>query len=322
MKTNESSPFHLLEHPMNEWNIVEKHVIVTGASDGIGRETAFQLFCKGAHVGLVGRNPDKTNRVADEFQKKRLELMCAWTPQGQQTSPVESSQVQAARPDVFIADLSRCAEVKRLAIDIKSRWPHVDVLINNAGGYFEKRLMTVDGFEQTFALNHLSYFLLAYHLTPSLQSRPEARIINVSSKAHRGISIAWDDLQSLQKYNGVKAYQRSKLANILFSNALARRLAGSMIAVNSLHPGFVASKFGHNNSGLSSTLLRWVQMFARSEAKGAETPLYLAESARLTGISGQYFADCKSKRPAAYALDTDVQDRLWKETEKLLVPWL
>jgi NAD(P)-dependent dehydrogenase (short-subunit alcohol dehydrogenase family) len=199
-------------------------------------------------------------------------------------------------------------------------------LINNAGGYFEQRQISVDGFEQTFALNHLSYFLLTHHLLSHLQgkdqSQSEARIINVTSEAHRRITMAWDDLQAETAYNSFRAYQRSKLANILFTNALARRLSSSSVSVNSLHPGFVASKFGHNNSGFSSSIFRALQVFARSESKGAETSVYLASSPTVSRVSGQYFIDCKPKAPAEPALDHEDQEKLWQITEKLLATFL
>jgi NAD(P)-dependent dehydrogenase (short-subunit alcohol dehydrogenase family) len=291
----------------DEWSLNDKVVVITGATDGIGKETARQLTLKGANLVLVGRSPDKTMRVADELQLVG----------GDAKNPTQNR-----RPEVFIADLSKCIEVKKVALQIKSRFPSINILINNAGGFFEKRLMSEDGFEMTFALNHLSYFLLTHHLLGPLKSGQQARIINVASEAHRRSQLDWDDLQAQKTYHGFKAYQRSKLANILFTNALARRLAGTGVTANSLHPGFVASKFGHNNSGFSSSLFKALQFFARSESKGAETSIYLAESATVTGLSGQYFIDCKPKSPSDVALDHETQERLWSATEDLLKPLL
>ena len=199
----------------------------------------------------------------------------------------------------------------------------IDVLINNAGAFFAEHSINAEGFEATFALNHLNYFLLTHHLLSALKKAPEARIVNVASDAHYGIELDFADLQGTHAYSGWKAYQRSKLANILFTQELAERLKGSRVTCNSLHPGFVASKFGHNNQAWLNALVRFGQaLFAINVEKGAETSIFLASSPEVAKVSGRYFAKCREKECSRFTQNPEHQKRLWQETERLLAAYL
>ena len=209
------------------------------------------------------------------------------------------------------ADLSSQNEVRRLADDILRRHQRIDVLVNNAGGMFLRRRLSPDGIEMTFALNHLSGFLLTDLLLPALYRASSGRIVNVASDAHRGVDIDFEDLQGERGYQGWAAYKRSKLANICFTFALARRLAGSTVTANALHPGFVATDFGARGDRITRIGWRLVSLFAIDVEKGAETPIYLAASADVEGVNGRYFSECRPVEPAAPARDLDVQRKLW-----------
>ena len=198
-----------------------KVCLVTGATSGIGQVAAAELARRGAHVVIVGRSAQK----------------CAATQ-----AQIRSSS-PAAAVDCLVADLSSLAEMKRLADQVRERYPRLDVLLNNAGAMVWKRSESADGIERTFALNHLSYFVLTNLLSPVLKQSAPARIVNVASDAHKGVSINFDDIQFKQKYSGWKAYQQSKLANILFTYELARRTQGKGVTANTLHPGFVRTSF-------------------------------------------------------------------------------
>lgn len=275
-----------------------KVVVITGATDGIGKATARGLMRLGAKVAIVGRNPDKAQQVASEL----------------------GDVTEKDKPSIFIADLSLPSQVKRVALEIKAAFPAIDVLINNAGAFFPKREINQEGFEQTFALNHLNYFLLTHHLLGALQKAPQGRIINVASEAHRRTSLDFSDLQGEKSFNGWKAYQRSKLANIMFSHYLAQRIQGSKVTANSLHPGFVSSRFGQTNlrSGMS-LLIKVGQIFIGiNEEEGARTPIFLASSPEVSQISGRYFIKCHEHTPSAEAGDRNEQKKLWQVTEELL----
>ncbi len=276
----------------------DKVVVITGATDGIGKATARGLMRLGAKVAIVGRNPEKAAQVAAEL----------------------SEAVEKDKPSIFIADLSLPSQVKRVAQEIKSTFPTIDVLINNAGAFLAKREVNSEGFEMTFALNHLNYFVLSHHLLPSLQKAKQGRIINVASEAHRRASLDFGDLQAEQSFNAWRAYQRSKLANILFSHQLAQRLQGSKVTSNSLHPGFVASRFGKSSSRSGMSLLIKVgQIFIGiNEEEGARTSIFLASSPEVSQISGRYFIKCHEKSPSPEAEDRASQARLWQATEELV----
>jgi len=217
------------------------------------------------------------------------------------------------------ADLLRLGEVRRLGGDLLETYPRIDVLVNNAGALFRERAVTEDGLERTFALNHMGYFLLTDLLRERLTASAPARVVSVASRAHQQASgLDLDDLNLEREFSGWIAYCRSKLANILFTRALARRLQGSGVTANCLHPGFVASRFGDNNSGA----FRWgigiaKRLFAIPERRGAETVVYLASAPAVAGITGGYFADSKPATPSRAAQDDDLAERLWGISVKL-----
>lgn len=268
-----------------------KVVLITGATNGIGKVTALELAKKGARVVIVGRNAAKTEATAGEMR----------------------SASGDAQVDFFVADLSSQAEVRRLAEEFQHKYPRLDVLINNAGMYFAQRGETVDGFERTFALNHLAYFLLTNLLLDTLKASAPARIVNVSSAAHNTGPLNFDDLQN-REYGmaGYRAYGQSKLANLLFTYELARRLRGTGVTANALHPGAVNTGFGKNNRGLVKLAMGLVSRFELSPEKGAQTSIYLASSPEVEGVSGQYFDQCKPVRSSPASYDEEAQKRLWE----------
>lgn len=270
--------------------------LVTGASRGIGRVTAIELARLGADVLLVGRDAARCEAVAAEARA---------TAGGGQVS-------------VHLADLSSMQEVRRLAAEIRAARPKLDVLINNAGAIFERRETTADGHEATFALNHLAYFLLTWELRDLLTASAPARIINVASRAHRDGKLTFDDLMATRRYSPWKAYATSKLANVVFTRELARRLAGTGVTANSLHPGFVATNFGHDRSRIITWLLRLARPMMIGEAEGAATTLYLATSPQVAGVTGRYFANSREDTPIRAALDDAAARKLWAESERLL----
>jgi retinol dehydrogenase-12 len=271
-----------------------KICLVTGATLGIGKETALGLARKGAHVVIVGRDEARTRETA------------AWIAR-------ESGNAQV---DFLIADLSSQAEVRRLAQEFKDKYPRLDVLLNNAGAIFTRRELTAEGFERTWALNHLAEFLLTGLLLDRLEASAPARIVNVASTAHATGTIAFDNLQGEKKYSGIAAYGQSKLANIMFTYALARRLAGTGVTANCLHPGVVATGFGHNTPGLIKTLLGLARPFLMTAEKGAATSIYLASSPDVADVSGKYFAKCRPTASSKLSADVAVQEKLWELSEK------
>lgn len=279
----------------------DKVVLITGASDGIGKATAFALARQGAKLAFIARNREKTDAAAAEVAKA----------------------TGGHHPLVFIADLSLPSQVHRVALEVKSKLSRLDILINNAGAYFDQRLVNEEGFEATFALNHLNYFVLTNNLLPLLRQAPSARIVNVASEAHRGVTLDFDDLQGERSFSGFRAYQKSKLANILFTNQLARRLKGEKITTNCLHPGFVASRFGHNNKSFLAKVMKWAQaVIAISQEDGAKTSVYLATAQDVARVSGKYFAKCEVKTPSRAALDENAAAKLWEISEGLVAEHL
>jgi NAD(P)-dependent dehydrogenase (short-subunit alcohol dehydrogenase family) len=211
------------------------------------------------------------------------------------------------------------SEVKKVSGEIQDKFPVIDVLINNVGAAFFKKTFTSEGFESTFALNHLSYFLLTKLLLDNMNQQG-ARIVNVASDAHIGAGLNFNDFQGVNPYGGYPNYQRSKLMNILFSYELAHRLKDSPITVNCLHPGFVASKFGHNNSGLKVAFLKLAQKLkAITVEEGAETSIFLASSPEVEETSGKYYYKMREKESSTESRDEDTRKRLWNITEELLV---
>ncbi|HKD46012.1 MAG TPA: SDR family oxidoreductase [Candidatus Angelobacter sp.] len=273
-----------------------KVVVVTGATSGIGQVAAERLAEMGARLVVIAR--DKTR---GEATLARL----------RQAGPRVTHRVH-------YADLSRIGEMKRVAAEIASVEPRVDVLINNAGALFGSRQVTADGLELTFATNHVAYFVVTHGLRDRLlAAAPTARVINTASDAHKGNKLDFNDLQSAKDYRAFRVYGRSKLANVLYTRELSRRWAGTGITANTLHPGFVATRFGDQAGGMFSRVVRIAKTFAISEEKGAQTIIYLASSADVTDISGKYFYKSRVATPSPEAQDDDAARRLWKETERL-----
>ena len=272
-----------------------KVVVVTGATSGIGQVAAEKLAGMGARLVLVARD-----KARGEAALARL----------REIAP-------AASHTIHYGDLSRLSEMKRVANEIAAVEPRIDVLINNAGALFGYRQVTEDGLELTFATNHISYFVLTQGLLKSLQAAGPSRVISTSSDAHKGLKLDFNDLQSTNKYRGFPVYGRSKLANILFTSELARRLAGTGVTANCLHPGFVATRFGDQSGGFFSYVVRAAKVFAISPEKGAETIVYLASSGEVANVSGKYFYKCRQATPTREAQDDEAAKRLWLETAKL-----
>ncbi len=273
-----------------------KVCVVTGATSGIGRVTARELAKAGAHLVLTTRDEAKAQAVERELRAVRPDVQVDWVR----------------------ADLSLMREVVRAAGEIRSRVDRIDVLVNNAGAIFNDREVTSEGLERTFATNHLSYFVLTRELRELLVRSAPARIVNVASDAHRRASMKWDDLQHARGYFAYGVYGQSKLANILFTRELARRLEGTGVTANSLHPGVVATGFGKNSPGLFKLGVQLLSPLFVSPEKGAQTTLHLATSPKVEGVSGRYFAKSREARPSKAAQDDAAAKRLWEETERIL----
>jgi len=272
-----------------------KVVVITGATSGIGQVAAERLAAMGGRLVLVARD-----RTRAEAALARL----------RERGP-------GVEHRAYYADLSRLADAKRVAAEIAAAEPRVDVLINNAGALFNTRQVTPDGLERTFATNHMPYFLLTHGLRERLLASAPARVVNTSSDAHRRGTLDFDDLQSARDYNGLKVYGLSKLCNILYTRELARRSAGTGVTANSLHPGFVATRFGDQSGGPLAFVIRVAKLFALSKEKGAETIVYLASSPEVATISGGYFYQNQLATPNRAAQDDAAAERLWTETRKL-----
>jgi NAD(P)-dependent dehydrogenase (short-subunit alcohol dehydrogenase family) len=227
------------------------------------------------------------------------------------------SQAGAASHQSYLADLASLSAVARVGAHIARDAPRIDVLINNAGAIYATRQTTVDGLERTFALNHMSYFVLTQALLPNLKACPPSRIVNTASAAHLRARLDFDDLQGERRYSAMRAYSRSKLCNILFTRELARRLRGTGVAANCLHPGFVATRFGDQAGGLIGGLLRLAKSFAVTPDKGAETIIYLASAPEAATTSGGYFFERRLVGASAAAQDDAAARRLWEISETL-----
>ena len=272
-----------------------KVVVITGATSGIGQVAAERLARMGGRIVLVAR--DKARGEAALARLRKL--------------------APGVAHSIHYADLSRLSEMKQVAAGIAAAEPRIDALINNAGALFNSRRVTEDGLELTFALNHMAYFVLTHGLRERLIASAPARVVNTASDAHKGASLNFDDLQSANNYSGFKVYGRSKLCNILFTRELARRLAGTGVTANCLHPGFVATRFGDQSGGLLSYGVRVAKAFAISPEKGAETMVYLASSPEVATASGEYFYQCRPATPTKEAQDDTAAQRLWSETARL-----
>lgn len=272
-------------------------VLITGGTGGIGKATAIGLAQLGARVGIVGRDATHAAAAVGDIR----------------------SESGSEAVDVFIADLSSQAEVRRLAAEVLDTYPRLDVLVNNVGGFWAHRHVTADGLEHTFAVNHLAPFLLTNLLVERLESSAPARVVTVSSGAQSMGRIDFDDLQGTRKYSGQRAYNQSKLANVMFTYELARRLEGTGVTANVLHPGVTRTGFGAEDQ---APYFAWMSglahPFMKSPAQGAETPIYLASSPDVEGVSGTYFANRKAKASNKVSYDVEAASRLWQASADLV----
>ncbi len=278
-------------------DVAGKTILVTGASSGIGLAAAEALAKQGARLILVGRNRERTEAAA--------------------------AQVRGAAPDaqveVELADQGSLAQMRALGARLRDRLDHLDVLLNNAGAMHTSRKTTEDGFELTFGVNHLGYFVTTLELLPLLRAAPAARVVNVASDAHSAAKLDLDDLNwERRRYGAFPVYGTSKLCNILFTRELARRLAGTRVTANSLHPGVVRTGFGRNDGGLLSGIVKLVGVFLISPETGAETSVYLCSSPEVDGVSGGYFARSKQIEPRRAGRDDAAARELWTRSAEMV----
>ena len=266
-----------------------KIVLITGSTDGIGKQTAFDLAEIGATIIIHGRDHERTKNVASEIK--------------------ESTDNPSI--DFFVADLSSLQEVKNFSDQIHEKYDRLDVLINNAGVYMRQRELSKDGFEMTFAVNHLSHFLLTHLLLDLIKEPAHSRIINVASMAHAH-EMDFDNLQGEKFFDGYTAYSLSKLCNIIFTYELARRLEATSIKVNCLHPGVIKTKLLRTGWGLGGGSL----------SSGSKTSVYLASSPEVEEVTGRYYANSRPANSAKVSHDPFVQNKLWQMSEMLIAPWL
>jgi NAD(P)-dependent dehydrogenase (short-subunit alcohol dehydrogenase family) len=272
-----------------------KTVLITGANQGIGKASAIALGKLGANLILVCRSADKAKAAIADIEKEG-----------------------AKGVELIVADMSSQADVRRVAAEFKAKHDRLDVLLNNAGALVTSRRTTVDGIEETFAINHLGYFLLTNLLLDVVKASAPSRIVSVSSEAHRSAKMNWADLQLKNgTYSAFAAYGQSKLCNILFTRELARRLEGTKVTANCLHPGVVASGFGHTYGGFMSFVLTVARPFLITPEKGARTQVWLASSPDVEGVSGKYWKNCAERTPTREALDEAAPARLWEISEEL-----
>jgi len=272
-----------------------KTIVITGGTSGIGEVAAEALAKMGARIVLIARDQARADATLARLR----------------------SIAPGVAHSVYLADLTRLAEMKRVTSQIADQEPVIDILINNAGALFAARQLTEDGLERTFALNHMAYFVVTAGLRERLLASGAARIINTASAAHQGATLDLDDLQLAKGFGPRKAYGRSKLCNILFTRELSRRLRGTGVTANCLHPGFVATRFGDQSGGLLSRLVWLAKFFAISPAEGAETLVYLASSPAVTETTGQYFYKCRATAPSLAAQDDRVAQSLWQRSAAL-----
>jgi len=271
-------------------------VLVTGATGGIGKATALGLAAMGAHVAITGRDMGRTDAAAAEIRAASGE-----------------------RVDAFVADLSAQSQVRGLVAEILQRLPRIDVLVNNVGGYWNTRHGTADGLERTFALNHLAPFLLTQLLLDRLTQSAAARVVTVSSNAQAQGRIDFDDLQGMRFYSGARAYSQSKLANVLFSYELARRLHGTSVTSNALHPGVVSTSFGAEDPAtVQRVFIPFLRPFMKTPAQGAATSIHLASAPVLELVTGSYFADSKPNTSSKLSYDLTTAARLWQISADLV----
>jgi NAD(P)-dependent dehydrogenase (short-subunit alcohol dehydrogenase family) len=272
--------------------------IVTGASSGIGRATAVALARTGARIGLVCRDPARGDTARGEIVR----------------------ETGNADVSVFLADLAVQSEIRRVAAELLDAYPAIHLLVNNAGVVNLRYAETPDGIEATFAVNHLAYFLLTHLLLDRIRASAPARIVNVASEAHKIGRIDLDDLGHRRRYRPMRVYGASKLANILFTYELARRLEGSGVTVNCVHPGAVATRLGHNNGRVAAFLARTLGVFFRTPEDGAATSIWAATAPELDAVSGRYFANCREARSSRASHDAALARALWAASEQLIHP--
>jgi NAD(P)-dependent dehydrogenase (short-subunit alcohol dehydrogenase family) len=272
-----------------------KTVVVTGGTSGIGKVAAEKLAGMGARIVLVARDKSRADATLKRLRERG------------------PRQAHSAH----YADLTRLADMKRVAAEIASQESRIDVLINNAGALFGTRQVTGDGLEYTFALNHMAYFVMTEGLCERLALSAPARIVNTASAAHHGAVLDFDDLQSEKGFSATKAYGRSKLCNVLFTRELARRLQGTGVTANCLHPGFVATRFGDQSGTLISHFVWFAKFFAISPEKGAQTIVYLASSPDVAKMTGKYFDECRVATPSLPARDDWTASLLWDRSAAL-----
>jgi retinol dehydrogenase-12 len=283
---------------VDDMDLTGRTCMVTGATSGIGRAAAFGLARLGRpSLVLVARSRDKGEATAEAI---RRETGCRDV-------------------DLLQADLSSQAEIRRAAGEFLATGRPLHVLLNNAGVLLLRREETVDGIERTFAVNHLGYFLLTNLLLDRIRESAPARIVNVASAAHAsaGGPLDFGDLESRRRYRMMEVYGKSKLANILFTRELARRLEGTGVTANCLHPGFVGSNFARNNGVIASAVMWLSRAFARTPEQGADTAVWLCASPEVDGVSGQYFADRAQRWPKRYAQRDEDARRLWEVSERM-----
>jgi NAD(P)-dependent dehydrogenase (short-subunit alcohol dehydrogenase family) len=273
----------------------DKVVVITGATSGIGEVAADRLAQKGARIVFVARD-----RARGEEMQKHLHAVAGH-----------------ATHTVHYGDLSTLSEMKRVGKEIADSEPQIDVLINNAGAMFGSRQVTADGLEKTFAVNHMAYFVMTNLLLDRLKATPGARIVSTASDAHKGNKLDFDDLHSEKSYSSFAVYGRSKLMNILFTRELARRLAGTGVTANCLHPGFVGTRFGDSSGGLMAFAIKIAKNFALTPEQGAQTIIYLASSPEVEGKTGGYYDKCKLVAPTKAAQNDADARRLWDVSAKI-----
>src|ERR1700722_20318917 len=272
-----------------------KTIVATGATSGIGEAAVLVLAGLGARIVFVARDEARAQATMRKLEAKAPGL-------GHR---------------MHLADLSSMAETHKVGVAIAASEPRIDVLINNAGAIFSDRRVTPEGLELTFALNHMSYFVLTEALRERLIASAPARVVSTSSGAHQGVSLDFGDLQSANGYKMLRVYGRSKLANILFTRELARRLAGTGVTANCLHPGAVATRFGDSSGGMLRRLLPVLRLFFISPEQGADTIIYLASSPEVEKTTGEYFVKRKITAPSVAAQDDATTKKLWEASETL-----
>lgn len=275
---------------MPEWTVDGKTCLVTGATAGIGRVTALELGRLGAEVFVVARDRARGEDLVREMRAR------------------------GGKGELLLGDLASQQSIRGLARQFLARERPLHVLVNNAGIFELSRRVNADGFEMVFAVNHLAYFFLTHLLLDRLRASAPARIVNVASDAHRWGTIDFDDLEGEKRYRSMRIYGRSKLANILFTYELARRLEGTGVTANCLHPGAVSTRLGAQNGAIARALIGLLRPFLRTPRDGARTSIYLAASPEVDGVTGRYFVDCRPARSSRESQDREVARRLWERS--------